>query len=598
MRLTALLVFLLAPAQLCAQQPVTRADAVAAALLRGARVALGRADTTAALGAARAARAFPNPTVSGSYSKDTPNYHALGELPLDLPWLRSPRIGAAEAARDAVRYRFAFERAAIRFDVDTTYTRGLAAALHARLSRRTARDADSLLRIAELRREVGDVSELDVRLAAVNAGQLANVAANDSLAALAALVSLQLQMGLTGAEPTIALVDSLRVPPDSVVHEGPVLLPIAAAEASLRSAERSLALARRISCCPSSGSRCPSRCSTSAAAMCCVRPRSGTARSPSSTSRVERPTPPSRARGASWRSPATDCAAPRSSSRAPIASRSCHCKPTAREPSHWRAYSRHSATRARSWRITSTTSPARMRQSVRCDCSPRVRTSREPPRVGEHRTGGTQRRLRGRQRQLGERTGRLSRTRSARRLHRRGDSAAVPAYPQRDRDRDAPARPLCRPRPTRADARGADLRGRGAACRQGRSVDRIRAGTVRRGSAERCRRAGERRTRVRARRAAGSGGRARAEGQWASGGRPRGRAGGRGHRASCAGTRDAARPAQRRRHPHERGAGRLRGRDPAAGRRRRPAGAGHRLQRLTSRSRPDSERGYGHGHQR
>ncbi len=245
MRLARLLRFILFPIPLWAQQPVTRADAVAAALLRGARVALGRADTTAALGAARAARAFPNPTVSGSYSKDTPNYHALGELPLDLPWLRSPRIGAAEAARDAARYRFAFERAAIRFDVDTSYTRGLAAALHARLSRRTALDADSLLRIAELRREVGDVSELDVRLAAVNAGQLANVAADDSLAALAALVSLQLQMGLTGGEATIVLVDSLRVPSDSAVRESPVLLPVVAAEASLRSAERSLAFARR-----------------------------------------------------------------------------------------------------------------------------------------------------------------------------------------------------------------------------------------------------------------------------------------------------------------------------------------------------------------
>jgi cobalt-zinc-cadmium efflux system outer membrane protein len=233
------------PVLLFAQQPVTRSDAVAAALARGARVALGRADTAAALGAARAARAFPNPTVSGSYSKDTPNYHALSDLPLDLPWLRSARIGAAESARDAVRYRFAFERAGIRFDVDTTYTRGLAAALHARLSRRTAVDADSLLRIAELRRQAGDVSELDVRLAAVNAGQLANVAADDSLTALGTLLSLQLQMGLTGDQPTIVLVDSLHPPPDSALTEGRVLLPIAAAEASLRSAERSLAFARR-----------------------------------------------------------------------------------------------------------------------------------------------------------------------------------------------------------------------------------------------------------------------------------------------------------------------------------------------------------------
>src|ERR1051325_3192756 len=111
------------------QQPVTRADAVAAALTRGARVALGRADTTAALGAVRTARAVPHPTLSGRHPQDVPDSHAPGALPLDLPWLRAPRIGAAEATRDAVRYQFAFDRAAIQFDVDTTYTRALATAM-------------------------------------------------------------------------------------------------------------------------------------------------------------------------------------------------------------------------------------------------------------------------------------------------------------------------------------------------------------------------------------------------------------------------------------------------------------------------------------
>src|SRR5204863_1102789 len=183
-RLVRLAFACLIPGALPAQQPVSRADAVAAALVRGARIALGRADTTAARGAVGTARAFPNPTVSGSYTKDPPNYHALGDLPLDVPWVRAPRIGAAEAARDAARNQFAFDRAAIVFDVDTTYTRTLAAAMHAQLSRRTAADADSLLKIAQLRRDVGDVSELDVRLATVNAGQLENVAADDSLAAL------------------------------------------------------------------------------------------------------------------------------------------------------------------------------------------------------------------------------------------------------------------------------------------------------------------------------------------------------------------------------------------------------------------------------
>ncbi len=230
---------------LAAQQPVTRAQAVSAALARGARVALGRADTTAARGLVRSARAFPNPTLAATYTKDLPQYHAALDLPLDLPWLRGARIGAAESAREAARLGFAFERAAIRFDVETTYTNALAAARRADLSRRTAVDADSLRKIAELRRQVGDVSELEVRLAAVNAGQLENIAVDDSLAALGTLLSLQLQMGLPGDQPTIVLADSLAPPAATESAEGRALLPVAAAEATLRSAERSLAFSRR-----------------------------------------------------------------------------------------------------------------------------------------------------------------------------------------------------------------------------------------------------------------------------------------------------------------------------------------------------------------
>ena len=233
------------PGLVAAQQPVTRAQAVAAALERGARIALGRADTAAARGVVRAARAFPNPIFSWTYTKAVPQYHAIVDLPLDVPWLRAPRIGAAAFERDAVRYGFAFERAAIRLDAETSYTHALAAAAHARLSHRNALDADSLLAMARLRREVGDASELDVRLAAVNAGQLDNVASDDSLSSIAALLALQLAMGLPGEEPAIALADSLAPPADSVAAGAGEPLPVAAARASLRSAERSLTLAHR-----------------------------------------------------------------------------------------------------------------------------------------------------------------------------------------------------------------------------------------------------------------------------------------------------------------------------------------------------------------
>src|SRR5207247_9830170 len=107
--------------------------------------------------------------------------------------------------------------------------RALAAAAHARLSRRTASDADSLLRVAGLRGEVGDGRERDVRLAEVNAGQLENVAVDDSLAALDALLGVQLAMGLPADTPGITLADSLVPPPDSAPDDAGEPLRVAAA---------------------------------------------------------------------------------------------------------------------------------------------------------------------------------------------------------------------------------------------------------------------------------------------------------------------------------------------------------------------------------
>ncbi len=230
------------PSGAVGQRPVTRRDAVAAALAAGPRVALAAPDTAIARGDVLAARAYPNPVASAGYTKDSPQRHLGLDLPLDFPWLRRPRIGAAEAGRSASRYRFAFERAGAQFDAETAYTQALAAAVQARLSRRNAQDADSLLALARLRRDAGDASDLDVDLAVVNAGQLANAALDDSLAGVATLLELQRIMGLGSDQVSISLADTLAAPDSLASPPGDsVTLRVAAAEADLRSAQHALA---------------------------------------------------------------------------------------------------------------------------------------------------------------------------------------------------------------------------------------------------------------------------------------------------------------------------------------------------------------------
>jgi outer membrane protein TolC len=227
--------------------PLTRAQAFEGALARGPRARLARADTAAAYASLLTARAFQNPTLLAEYTKSAPRFHLSAEFPLDYPWLRSNRIRSAEAARLAARHRFELDRATVALDADTTYTRALAAVTRARLSRRTARDADSLRAMVAARRDAGDASDLDVELAVVNAGQQENVAAADSLEAISVLIDLQVATGLDTSATSVMPVDSLTALPVEQAEppsEGPPLL-VAAAQASYESAELATRLQRR-----------------------------------------------------------------------------------------------------------------------------------------------------------------------------------------------------------------------------------------------------------------------------------------------------------------------------------------------------------------
>jgi cobalt-zinc-cadmium efflux system outer membrane protein len=226
-------------------QSLTRQAAIESAITRAGRLPLAAADTSVAVAQLLAARALQNPALSAAYSKSPPQLHFTVELPVDFPSLRSARIGAAQAALRASGLRYAYERAAATLDVDTTYTRALAAAARSRLSSRNASVADTLLLITIARRNAGDASELDVELARVNAGQEHNLAIADSLELISVVADLATVTAISPAT-NIALADTLALP-DTVgaLQTSGEPLRIAAGMQSVISAQRSLTAERR-----------------------------------------------------------------------------------------------------------------------------------------------------------------------------------------------------------------------------------------------------------------------------------------------------------------------------------------------------------------
>jgi len=235
------------PAALRSQQPITRQQAVDIAVFHGARAAVARADTLVGSAQLITAKGLNNPSLALTYAKAVPTYHAIVDLPLDITGIRGARIRAAEATRLASQYRFEFERAAAALDADTAYTRALAALERVKLSRRNARDADSLRRMAVIRRNAGDASELDVLLATLNAGQAANVSAADSVSLISSVFDLQTVMGLDTNRISVMPSDSLTLPPSSPTPDAipAFTLPVAAAQQSLAAADLSVRVQRR-----------------------------------------------------------------------------------------------------------------------------------------------------------------------------------------------------------------------------------------------------------------------------------------------------------------------------------------------------------------
>jgi cobalt-zinc-cadmium efflux system outer membrane protein len=210
---------------------LTRREAVQGALERGPRLAVARADTSVANAAYIGARAFPNPTFNAGRSQATPQYHFTFDVPIELPSIRGLRVRSAQVGLHAANLRYEFARVLVALDADTIYTHALAAREHLALSRRTALDADSLLRMVQRRRDAGDASEMEVVLARIVAGQQANVAAADSITYISSILDLQFLLGTTN---DLLPIDSLAEPPTTVAPT--LTLNEAAASLSVESA--------------------------------------------------------------------------------------------------------------------------------------------------------------------------------------------------------------------------------------------------------------------------------------------------------------------------------------------------------------------------
>ncbi len=230
-------------------QAISRAEAVAIALASSTRHTLARADVASATAQLSVARQYENPALTTSYSGSAPQAHVTLDVPIDWPGLRAPRVAAARAQLGAATVRLTLADVLLAFETDTAYTRAQALTAQADLLVATARDADSLLVLARVRRDAGDASDLDVEIATLSAGQLANAASVVSTNAATALLRLQRIMGVSADTVQFVLADTMGltartpvVPPD--VTTG-VPLAVAAADLDVRAAEALARLERR-----------------------------------------------------------------------------------------------------------------------------------------------------------------------------------------------------------------------------------------------------------------------------------------------------------------------------------------------------------------
>lgn len=230
------------------------AEAVARAVSTSApaRATAARVDAARAREAARSSWWADAPELEagtalptdGLFSADEYRVEAGVSARLEAPAVRRARRAAAAAERrvfDAEARAGLSERA---FDVLERYAAAAAAEDLSRLARTLATDADSLVRAVDLQFRVGDVSELDLRLARLDAVATAADAARAEAEARSTRAALAVLVGID-ADALGPLVPLDRLAPWAVVDSTAETPAVRAARAATEAAEAEATYATR-----------------------------------------------------------------------------------------------------------------------------------------------------------------------------------------------------------------------------------------------------------------------------------------------------------------------------------------------------------------
>jgi outer membrane protein, heavy metal efflux system len=164
---------LLLPPPAAAQQALDLKTALAAAQSGNLELRAARQQRAIALGGITTARQVPNPTLGFTASRDTPHEGLTVDLPIELGGKRSKRIAVAQEEQKTIEVDIGVLERQVRRRTREAFFRSLVARAQSEQAKTALDLANRTREIAQSRFDAGDVAQLDVLQADVEAARAA-----------------------------------------------------------------------------------------------------------------------------------------------------------------------------------------------------------------------------------------------------------------------------------------------------------------------------------------------------------------------------------------------------------------------------------------